>query len=238
MSTPIAEIINQAYRETNLIPIGVAVTTAEETEGLRRLQSIIKAVIGNEAGEELQAWDVPNIFPNYRGVDMTSPWENSRLMVRLTGALTVDFPGRVRDGARMAVQDMLSNFSTYNLTLDGNGHKIDGAATKVVSTSGYNAEWFFRADLGEWKIITALDIDDEMPFPQEFDELFVALLALRLNPRHGTSTRAETAAVVTRGITRMRARYRQKMAMPSELALQVRTKEVFDDFLQGLVGGN
>lgn len=238
MSTPIAEITQQAYRETNLIPIGVEPTAAEQTEGLRRLQAIIKSVMGNEVGEELQAWDIPERFPNYRASTNLEPWPNSRLLCQLAAPTTVTFPARgLRDGARMAVHDLDGDFATNNLTIDANGYLIDGALTDVLSTNNQIIEYMFRADLGEWIIWTDLEIDDNMPFPQEFDELFVALLAMRLNPRHNSVTRGETQATIQRGILQLRARYRQKVAMPSELALQQRTRELFAvDFGAGETG--
>jgi hypothetical protein len=125
----------------------------------------------------------------------------------------------------MHVRDLGNNLATHNLTLDGDGMLIDGTATKVLSTNGVAVEYFFRADLAEWVVVSEIDIDSELPFPNEYDDLFISLLALRLNPRYGVQTRGETAEAVKRGITKMRSRYRQKEAQSSEEAL-LRTQGV------------
>lgn len=237
MATPVAEILAQAYRESNLIPIGVEPTAAEETEALNRLNSIIRSMLGQEIGEELQPWDIPARFPNYRGADPDEPWPNSRVYCQITAPTTVTFPARgLRDGARMAIHDLDANFATHNLTVDGNGLRIDGGLTDVLSTNSQIIEYFFRADLGEWVVVTELEIDDNMPFPEDFDDLFVSLLCLRLNPRHNTQTKGETVKAVQRGIQQIRSRYRQKQAMPSEMALRQRERELFGgyDFDSGM----
>ena len=52
-------IITDAYRESNLIPVGQSETTAEQTEALRRLNRIIDRLISTAAGELVYDWLVP-----------------------------------------------------------------------------------------------------------------------------------------------------------------------------------
>lgn len=123
-------LITDAMREINLIPVGATPTANEQVEGLRRLNTLVASVFGEELGEFLADWPVPlpqrtaPIAANYpqlpypMGLDgnplgvpfATSlstqfafyPPCNSRLIYGgVTG--TVYFPEAPNDGARMSV---------------------------------------------------------------------------------------------------------------------------------------
>src|ERR1700752_3936789 len=52
-------IIQAAYREGNLIPIGSVPTDAENTEALERLNRYVQGVYGYELGEPMADWLIP-----------------------------------------------------------------------------------------------------------------------------------------------------------------------------------
>jgi len=194
MSTIVSDIITDAYRESNLIAISASPTSPQATEALRRLETLIFSTFGNEVGYDFEDWTVVT-DANIRkpsGVALTAAeaaaWvinPQARLQCNLSAATTLDLDPYPTDGQRFKVIDVLGNFSTFNLTLNGNGRSVAGGSTLVLSTNGTKKEFFYRADLGEWVEITDLQLTSEMPFPADFDDFFTTSLAMRLNPRYG-----------------------------------------------------
>lgn len=227
--TTLATIIQDAYRETNLIPVGQSPSAAEQAEALRRLRVLVASVLGNEAGEPLEALmigndhvDAPLGFPAW--VPVSTWWSplDRRLVCNLTGETSINLSPTPLDGSRMGVQDLSGNFGTYPLTLVGNGRTIEGAFELVLNTADFNGEWFFRADLGDWRRVTPLNADDEMPYPIEFDDMFITMLAMRINPRNGVGLAGESKAALDRSREQFRARYHQvvpTIADPATLML-------------------
>lgn len=226
--TLVSDIIKDAYRESNLLAISATPTTAESTEALRLLNRVFYSVFGDEMGEPLEDVPIgrnnisaPNNFPGY-AVTPTANWvvpDNSLLSVNITSPLTVYLNPSPRDGARLAVQDKSGNFSTHNLTLVGNGRTVEGSTSLTLSTDSVTREWFYRADLGEWKRISSLIAADTFPFPEKFDDLFVTSLAMRLNPRHAVEADPQSFETYKRSLKQFRSKYRQVREMVSEPAL-------------------
>lgn len=96
------------------------------------------------------------------------------------------------------------------LTLDGNGRTIGGAPEQQYYAPVPDIQWMYRADLGDWtQILPNMGINDNCPFPEDFDDMFGALLLLRLAPRYGKEVSSQTQLVVTEGLTAFSARYFQ-----------------------------
>lgn len=217
------EIIKDAFREANLIPITQSPTLDEQTEALRLLNRFVRSISGNEAGDKLQPFAVginnvatTSSLPTYNFVTPNYVPLNARLMVNNTAPMIVQLHPDPEDGSRVAVVDSTGNFNTVNLTLNGNGRKIDGANTAVLSISGLQKEWFYRADLGAWMAISNLGLNDTFPFPLEFEDLFVIGLATRLNPRNGVATDEQAMMNFRRQRNTFRARYSQSIQQASE----------------------
>lgn len=211
-------IVSRAFRRDNLIPVGTNPSTAEAAEGLAMLNTIIDTLFGNEIGEPLMEWPVP---PPQRTAPVAAQYPllppasdllstqypyppcNVRLMASNTVATTVYLQNLPNDGARVAFVNL---GITANLTLDGNGRKIDSSTTVVLTSISTNKTWFYRTDTGAWTSLATLTDSDEMPLPSEFDDYFVCQLAMTLpgaKPREGTvETRNST-------LTKLKARYRQ-----------------------------
>lgn len=213
--TLVSSILLDAYRESNLIAAtATALSSTQETEALRRFTSLLASVIGWEAGENLKQWPVGVTGyaepPDCLRADVWRyPPVNSMLVLNLSGADTIYLPVNPSDGARIAVQDLGGNLATYNVTLDGNGRLVEGARTLPLADNSLNRTWFYRADLGDWKRVTTLAVTDEMPFPVEFDDMFIILLAMRLNPRFGRKMDAQTVTYLKRMQAMFTARYAQ-----------------------------
>ena len=232
-----SEIITDAYRQSNLLPISVAPTAAQMSEGLRYLNRIVKSSLGNEAGEPFTPIPIgrmniqrPSGWPwyeNFPDADWFIP-ENSRLMCNLTASGDVYLHPTPDDGARLSVIDIGQNFATLPLTIKGNGRRIDGVTDLVLNTDGLNQEWFYRADLGEWKTVSPLLETDPFPFPLDFDFFFITMLAMVLNPAYGVAMDGQTQATYSRSKTQFRARYHNTIPTRSELAL-LRTPQTTQD---------
>lgn len=151
MSTAVSIIVNDALRETNIIPISgpgtTSSTTNEQNEALGRLNAFITSVYGFEMGEELSDWLAPapqrtapvaaNFpqLPYPQDEELTFPaavdpdidtWQyppkNSRIIFGGV-TTTVFFPERPDDGTRMAL-------------IQGSGAGDGGATGAVLTLDG------------------------------------------------------------------------------------------------------
>lgn len=235
--TTVTEIITDAHRISNLLAIGAELTTDQLAEGLKYLQRIVKSVFGNEAGEQLQAFPVgrkdisrPAGYPWWNPVP-DNEWfvpKNTRLMCNLEDDLTIALHPAPDDGSRFAVIDVQGNFATYPLTVLGNGRLIENGFSLVLNTNDTNSEWFYRADLANWIKYAPLALDDTFPFGIEFDVFFIVLLAIHLNPAYGATIDGQTDMAFKRASKQFRARYKQKIQMPSELGLRRMSRMAYD----------
>lgn len=231
--TTVASIINDALRETNLIPLGVPPNQDQLDEGFARLNTIVESVLGNEAGENL------NPFPlGQEGINAPKgyPWyannlpgnifvpANARIMCNLTADGLVNLHPKPHDGARMGVVDVSQNFSEFPLTINGNGRSIEGEESMTYDTDGLIRQWLYREDLGNWVTVLPLDPAGDMPYPPEFDDMFIIRLAYRLNPRYGQVIHPASTEALKHAESQFAARYGQSTTqVQSELALQLTT---------------
>jgi hypothetical protein len=218
--TLISSILFDAYRENNIVPINAALTVNQTAEALRLLNSLFTSVYGDEAGEALQDWPLGNFdreSPAYNLAEteyaINRPTINKRLIAVNEETKTVYFTLYPQDGARMGLIDPFGRLAAFPVTLDANGRTIEGAGSLVIATNGTFAEWFYRADLGDWVRLTSKAVDDEMPFPSDFDNFFITLLALRLNPRYGRTMDAQSAEIFKSEKRKFVARYIQSMPL-------------------------
>ena len=226
--TTVAQIIQDAFRASNLVATGASPTSDEQTEALRLLNRLVKSTIGNEAGEDftnlpLGSEDVSRPsdhiwYDGNPGNDWFVP-KNVRIVANLNEALSLYLHPEPNDGTRFAIVDIQQNFSTNPVTVYGNGRRINGQESVVLDTDGENSEWFYRADLGDWLPYASLNVEATFPFPEEFDEYFILSLAMRVNPLYGTSIDPQLSAMLARSRSQLRARYEQKIFVPSELSL-------------------
>ena len=236
--TTVSQIITDAYRESNLIAISEIPNAAQEAEALRFLDRGVKSVFGYEVGENLIPFPLgrnniqaPTAYPIYDNLP-SGEWftpVNTRFILNLTQAVSVPLHPSPGDGTRDAVVDASDNLSTYNVTLQGNGRTIEGSSTLTLNTDGLNREWFYRQDLGEWKQLTDLSLADEFPFPSQFDDMFIVMLAMRLNPRNNIQADQQTFIAYTRSRKQFRARYKQTTEVESEAALLHLSRQTYTD---------
>lgn len=244
--TTIRQIITDTFREAGILATGEEPDADQLDEALRRLNTLYKSLFGAELGEPLLPVNygtqgLTNSFAldedQASEINSTYVPSNSRLIFNIGSAVTLYLPPKPMDGARFGVIDNSGNLATYNVTVDANGRKIESASTLTLNTNSLNREWFYRADLAEWKRVADLLVGDESPLPAEFDDFLVTLLAFRLNPRYGAETDQNMIEILKRMRRLFRARYRQVTEMPSEAALyRLTTHKTYafkDDFPRG-----
>lgn len=242
--TTVYQIIVDAYRQSNLVGLGIAPTKAQETEALRYLERIVAQAFGNEAGDPLTGFPIgrnniqrPAGYPGWESVP-DNYWfvpKNTRCNLNLeTSNVHLYLDPFVTDGSRFAIVDASNNLATYPITIHGNGFFIEGQESLTLNTNGLDREWFFRADLGEWKRCTPLELFSEFPFPKEFDDYFIISLAFRLNPAYQRTLDPQSQAILAKSRNALTSRYSQVVPTPSELAL-LRTAKMSAD--RGLWSG-
>lgn len=221
--TQVSEILERAYDETNLLGELNNPTPVQGREALTRLNSILLSTIGNEVGEKLNNWPIGNLnvtFPySWNAVFWQYPPINVRLIYNVDSPQIIFLPIQPCDGSRVSVVPTNGVFATNPLTLDGNGYLIDGAATLVIDSDDLAGAWIFRADLGNWIRYTRLLSSDEMPFPEEFDDYFITMLAIRLDPRNNALAQDSTIQALKRWKRQITARYAQTVVTPADAAV-------------------
>jgi hypothetical protein len=243
--TAVADIIKQALRETNLIPLGVEPSEPQKQEAFQLLSTIVASVPGAEAGENLMSLaiggdgiDAPAGFPWYGNQIPANQFvrKNTRLMLNLTDEGYVYLDPMPSDGARMGVVDCAQNLDLCPFTIYGNGRFIDGNPDVTLVLPGTTKEWVYREDLGQWVTLTPLDIDGDMPWPSEFDDMFIIMLSLRLNPRYGQVIHPASMEILRKAKSSFSARYRQPTQVGTEDALQYMTNLQTNGMQRGLFG--
>lgn len=201
--TQVSAIITDAFRETNLIALNTSPAPAEMVEGLARLQAVVLSTLGNDVSYNMEDWTLVSAtsISNPSNVALTAAQAaayfvkpQSRLIANLGAATAINLDPMPQDGQRFSALDALNNFATRNLTINGNGRRIDGGTSKVLNTNGARFEAFYRSDLAEWVEITDLQTTDDLPFPEDYDDYFITKLAMRLDPRYGRPLPPEVAA--------------------------------------------
>jgi hypothetical protein len=77
--TLVSSIITDAYRESNMLPLGKVPTANQTTEALRLYNALIDAIYGGDAGERLTDWPLGNFERDPNGCDYIMPFSDHRL---------------------------------------------------------------------------------------------------------------------------------------------------------------
>lgn len=184
--TTAASIIQAAFREGNLIPVGKQPITDQQTEAQDKLNRLVLGILGYKMGENLADWQVPQPqrttgvsanFPqapfanDYSSSVYPYPPNNRRIVYGGTNQ-TVYFPQSPNPGSQMAiVQASGAGDGGANgqvLTLNGNGRTLQtppsGAFANTLTFTFNSAmpfspvRWFYRDDLAQWVQIADLTL--------------------------------------------------------------------------------
>lgn len=243
--TLMSEIIVQAFREGNFTAVGEETTAEELGEAVSRLRNLINSVFGFELGELQRDWYVPQehdpeaplrhpLAPTGTGATGAVPYQyppsNVRMLVNLTTARTLYFSAHPIDGARMSYLDM-GTPDTVDVTLNGNGRLIEGAATLTSDADAgtpitfHGRKWLYRADKGDWIRLTQLQSGDRIPTPPEFDALWISGLCVSLAPRFQIEVQPTIMQVYADMLARLKRRYKQSERFPSSMEMRQHFRE-------------
>lgn len=232
--TLVSDIIARGYRESNLIPLGATPNAAMTAEALTRLNSIILSTVGYEVGEPLRDLNYGGEHDQYYASEYVPA--NARLMLNLEAAVTLELAPSPYEGQRLGLVDVGGTLATYNVTLDGNGRNIEGAATLVLNTDDETRQWMYRSDTGNWVKISTLTASDSMPLPEEYDDYFSLMLAMRVNPMYGQMMAEETAVYLRRMKRQLASRYRGKEEVLPEYVGRIGERFTdLDSFNEGII---
>lgn len=215
MST-LSEIVQRAFRESQILDINRPPSTLQEAEAVTILRGIILRHIrpavtsiwlGDLTGIKEQKGVILKDFAQY--AQNTAVPQDCYVNLLLQEAKTLMLPPSPGDGARLTFIDVASTLATNPLTVTGNGNLIAGNPTATLSTNNENTSFMFRRDLANWIPISPASLvgSAQMPFTEEFDDLFVIELAMRLNPRYGKELNAVTIEVFQDIRSRFKGRY-------------------------------
>lgn len=223
----VSQIITDAYQYNNLVALGVIPNAAEQAKGLRYLNRIFKGILGNELGYPLTTYKIgtnnisqPDLFDDT--FLATAPYRiprNARVVLNLTSPTTAFLTPSPKDGDRLSIQDLSGNIATNPLTINGNGYRIQTSLSLTLNTNNLMADWFFRADKGDWYKISNLELTDAFPLPEEFEEYFITMLAIRLGASEGVELNSQLTVVLRDGSRKLRSRYNPSVEMSPEKGL-------------------
>ena len=214
--TLVSDIINDAYRESNTIPLGRPATVLQTTEALRLYNQFISSTYGGEEGEKLRDWTLGSYGQEfstnqdlYLNPLVTHPDGNRRLIATNTTPLVVYLTPYPQDGMQYGMTDPFNRLAAFPIILNANGRPIEGGLTLVCNTNGLYVRWIYRGDIGAWIRITPLLATDPHPFPAQYDIFFSISLAMRINPRYGRTLDQQSLAAYKQNRREFIARYIQ-----------------------------
>lgn len=208
------DIVTYAMRELGVLSIGREPRAAEADEGMVRLQAIIDSMWGAGIGAPLLDQELDANFELIA---------DTRALVYAASAITLTFPERPFNGARIQVKDMLGTFATDNVTLDGNNRYIELSLTKTLSTNGTDTTWVYEAETANWAKVSPLALADTLPFTD--NEFFTLALAKRLAPVFGAQFASEDALL--RSANRIRAKFASEVIIPADDAVRFLSRQSY-----------
>lgn len=213
MST-LSQIIQRGFRESQILDIDRQPSTAQENEALVILNGIIKRHtrpstvtiwLGNTTNIKTQRGSILKDFTPLVN-DRAIP-QDTFVNLLVNQSYTVLLPPEPGDGARLSFIDVSGDLASYPLTLNGNGNLVADNETAVLSDANSITSYLYRRDLANWQPVSSLIATSTMPFPEEFDDMFVIELAIRLNPRYGKEISGVTADMYQQIRSRFVGRY-------------------------------
>jgi hypothetical protein len=180
-------LIEDALLEIGALDINEPLSNDAATRALRRLNLMLRSLVGNGLGARLHAKPV--------SAATTVQSDYLYLCDTTSAAFNLTLPDDPAEGWIFGVADAQEKFATNNLGLIPNGNLIENTrSTLVLSTNGDNRTWFFRGDTGDWVRIQDLALTDEVYFADDVLEGLIWMLAARLAPQHNQTFPAELAA--------------------------------------------
>lgn len=208
----LADIVTDALRRLAVIREGAAVNDYQMRVGLQGLNDLLNTLPNRGVGEVLQTERVDASYA------VRAP---SILHVMASSGVTVTLPKQPKDGYRVRIVDVGTGFATSPVTVARNGWLIDGVSgDAILDTDGQSVEYFFRAELGDWKSLTTpLAQAADLPYPAAHDSDFKALLAVEIADFFGAPLTESLVARASSALTRLQGQYKPDMAVTFDRSL-------------------
>lgn len=224
------EIVTEAFRDGNLIPITASLTDQQLSQGLNKLNGFINNLYGFELGEQLRDWPLPPQndaatqarFPlepadeRLRPTVYPFPPPNARILMGVRSRENLTMPQSPDDGARMEFVDINSN-DPSEIVLDTNGRQFNGqTGTLILTPQELNGQrYLYRAELGNWRLIQTYTADmDVDALPDQFDDLLVLSVLDRIGPSFGRELTPPQNARRRRHLRQLQSQYYQTVRIP------------------------
>lgn len=160
----LTDLAARALGELSLVVAGETPATEDAATALSVVLDLMTLLPEVGAGRDMQDREV---------TEACIAGEDQRVLCQV-GGITVTTPYDPRDGARFAVLPIAGGTITvtpYRRTIEG------GSVSLSVTTA---TVWYYRADQGDWVKVTALESDDDSPYPPWCDLPIVHLAAEEL----------------------------------------------------------
>ncbi len=197
------ETITRALRmHARVIGLGQSPSSAQAAEGLVLLNDILNDLPGNGGALPFRDYrsDVSFSFD-----DCWPCWPSVR--VTCTAAQTVTLPmGCARNPVPDGFIVEIVNPNAASITLARNGWLIAGSAANATFTAA-RRRYHYRADLGDWKLAADLGLDDDLPYPAQFDGYFRLELGDAICPGYARELSAADRKRLDDGRTKLYAQY-------------------------------
>ena len=199
-----AETIKLALRKLRVVGQGENPSSAEQADALVELNHFIREIVENGLSPPFLDVRVES------SIELDTSYPALRLQC-MSGGLTITAPKGdevmrpIPDGYRIQIVDVAGAFAASNVTFARNGWKIAGSAANATLTAG--ATYFFRADLGDFKLVADLAAGDSLPFSTQFDYGMALMLAKRLEGEYGQPLGPNDARAAARARVAFYAHY-------------------------------
>lgn len=212
--TTLNEICISAFRESQTFDLERVPSDAELNEALARLKNIIELhtrppvqTVWLGRDRRLVA-ERGQIVRDFTGLQERNPVPaDTYVNLLLDQSYEVFLPSSPGDGSVVSFIDVAGTLGAHELTIVGNGNLISGQPSILLDQTGSTTKLMYRRDLAEWRPVGVLEGASQMPYPTEFDDFWIIMLAMRMNPRYGKEISPITLQVFNDVRSRFMSRY-------------------------------
>jgi len=205
--------ITLALRRLGVLGPGQRPDAQQEEDAVAAANRLLRGLVGLGVSHPVRHVETD------QSLQLSPDWPATRILCTV-GGLTIALPPRAADGARIIILDVSGAAAASPITVTSDGVKIEGAASPLsLNTAGVDRALMFRADLGDWRRISDLTIDDVLPFPDDLEDAWTLILMNACESVFDAEMRPNDARLITPAMKRFRARYMAPMPMRPDSAL-------------------
>lgn len=205
--------ITLALRRLGVLGPGQRPDAQQEEDAVAAANRLLRGLVGLGLSHPVRHLETD------QSVQLSADWPAQRLLC-MVGGITIQLPPRAADGARIIILDVNGLAAASPITVTTDGPKIEGAASPLsLNTAGVDRALMFRADLGDWRRVSDLTIDDILPFPDDLEEAWTITLMNACESLFDAEMRPSDARMIAPAMKRFRARYMKPWPLRPDSAL-------------------